>query len=214
MTTKRPSEITTPRDLRINFDDNPLVIPVVLTCVTLTELLLPFIVYYCAKCKKKYKEWREKREDRARLQEVSRELERGLQQVARAGNQEERNRGVQDYQRTVKEYQSESEEKELRRKRGLYRNVSLLRLISMHSFFSFYLWLMYLGGCEISQCTQYGRIFFSLKIFGMHGCAMHRVYNHLRRKHLLTRAELLTKHHARRDSLGLHTENARSRTSY
>ena len=167
VTTKRPSEITTPRDLRINFDDNPLIIPVVLTCVTLTELLLPFIVYYCAKCKKKYKEWREKREDRARLQEVSRELERGLQQVARAGNQEERNRGVQDYQRTVKEYQSESEEKELRRKRGLYRNVNLLRLISMHSFFSFYLWLMYLGGCEISQCTQYGRIFFSLKIFGM-----------------------------------------------
>ena len=92
MTTKRPSEITTPRHLRINFDDNPLIIPVVLTCVTLTELLLPFIVYYCAKCKKKYKEWREKREDRARLQEVSRELERGLQQVARAGNQEERNR--------------------------------------------------------------------------------------------------------------------------
>lgn len=102
VTTKRLSEITTPRALRINFDDNPLITPVFLTCATLTELLLPFIVYYCAKCKKKYKEWKEKREDRARLQEVSRELERGLQQVARAGNQEERNRGVQDYQRTVK----------------------------------------------------------------------------------------------------------------
>ena len=170
MTTKRLSEVTTvttPRALRINFDDNPLIIPVVLTCATLAELLLPFIVYYCAKCKKKYKEWKEKREDRSRLQEVGRELERGLQQVAHAGNREERSRGVQDYQRTVQEYQSENEEKELRRKRGLYRNVSLLRLISMHSFFSFYLWLMYLGGCEISQCTQYGRIFFSLKIFGI-----------------------------------------------
>ena len=127
-------------------------------------------------CKKKGKEDREEQEDQRRLQEVGRELERRLEQVARAGSQEELDRGVQDYQRTVQEYQRENEDKELSRKRGLYRNASLWRIISMHLFFSFYLWIVYLVGCEISQCTQYGRIFVYLKIFGFVMLCISSVY--------------------------------------
>ena len=140
--------------------------PVVLTFAALLELFLPLIIYCCAVCKKKSKERREGLEDRRTLMEVSGELERRLEQIARAGSQEELDRGVQDYQQTVQVYQCENEGKELSRKRGLYRNASLWRIISMHLFCSFYLWIVYLVGCEISQCTQYGRIFVYLKIFG------------------------------------------------
>ena len=108
--------------------------------------------------------------------EVSGELERRLEQIARAGSQGELDRGVQDYQQTVQEYQCENEGKKLSRKRGLYRNASLWRIISMHLFFSFYLWIVYLVGCEISQCTQYGRIFVYLKIFGFVMLCISSVY--------------------------------------
>ena len=108
--------------------------------------------------------------------EVSGELERRLEQIARAGSQGELDRGVQDYQQTVQEHQCENEGKELSRKRGLYRNASLWRIISMHLFFSFYLWIVYLVGCEISQCTQYGRIFVYSKIFGFVMLCISSVY--------------------------------------
>ena len=127
-------------------------------------------------CKKKGKEDREEQEDQRRIQEVGGELERRLEQVARAGSQEELDRDVQDYQRTVQEYQRESEDKELSRKRGFHKNASLWRIISMHLFFSFYLWMVYLVGCEISQCTQYGRIFVYLKTFGIVMLCMSSVY--------------------------------------
>ena len=161
---------------RHNFDNNPIIVSVVLTSVALLELLVPFIIYCCAVCKKKGKEDREEQEDQRRLQEVGGELERRLEQVARAGSQEELDRGVKDYQRTVQEYQREDEDKELSRKRGLYRNASLWRIISMHLFFSFYLWIVYLVGCEISQCTQYGRIFVYLKTFAIAMLCISSVY--------------------------------------
>ena len=165
--TQNPWKPHTPRAKPINFDDNPVIVPVVLTSAALVQLLLPFILFFCAMCRKSCKEGKEEQDDQRRVQEVGGELERRLEQVARAGSQEELDRGVQDYQQTVQEYQRENEEKELSRKRGLYRNASLWRLISMHLFFSFYLWLIYLVGCEISQCTQYGRIFNYLKTFSI-----------------------------------------------
>ena len=168
--------VYTKENRRVNFDDNPVITPVVLTSAVILELLLPFIIYCCAVCKKKCKEDREEQEDQRRLQEVGGELERRLEQVARAGSQEELDRGVQDYQRTVQEYQRENEDKELSRKRGLYRNASLWRIISMHLFFSFYLWIVYLVGCEISQCTQNGRIFVYVKTFAIAMLCISSVY--------------------------------------
>ena len=126
--------------------------------------------------KKKSKEEREEQEDQRRIQEVGEELERRLQQVARARCRVELDRGVQDYQQTVQEYQRENRNKELSRKRGLFRNARLWRIISIHLFFSFYLWILYLVGCEISQCTQYGHVFVSLKNFGIVMLCISSVY--------------------------------------
>ena len=53
----------TPGARHINFDDNPVITPVVLTSAVILELLLPFIIYCCAVCKKKCKEDREEQED-------------------------------------------------------------------------------------------------------------------------------------------------------
>ena len=79
-----PWKPPTPGARHINFDDNPVITPVVLTSAVILELLLPFIIYCCAVCKKKCKEDREEQEDQRRLQEVGGELERRLEQVARA----------------------------------------------------------------------------------------------------------------------------------
>ena len=164
-TTRSPWEPQTPSAAPINIDDIPYLVPVVFTCATILQVFLPFVIFFCAKCMKGCKEIKEKREDQRRMQEVGVELERRRGQVARAGSQEELDRGVQEYQQAVQEYQEENDDKELSRKRGLYRNASLWRLISMHLYFSFYLWLIYFGACEISQCTQYGRVFNGLRTF-------------------------------------------------
>ena len=171
-----PWKPPTPGARHINFDDNPVITPVVLTSAVILELLLPFIIYCCAVCKKKYKEDREEQEDQRRLQEVGGELERRLEQVARAGSQEELDRDVQDYQRTVQEYQRENQDKELNRKRGFHKNAGLWRIISMHLFFSFYLWIVYLVGCGIFQCTQNGRIFVYVKTFAIAMLCISSVY--------------------------------------
>ena len=118
-------------------------------------------------CKKKRKEDREEREDARRLQEDDGELGTRLEQVVRAGSQMELDSGIHDYQPTVQEYQRQNENRKMSRKRGLYRDASLWRIFSMVLFFYFHLWLVYLVGCEISQCTRYGRSFVYLKIFGI-----------------------------------------------
>ena len=159
--------VYTKENRRVNFDDNPVIVPVVLISAVILELFMPFIIYRLAMCMKSIKECTEEQEDQWRLQEVDGELQRRLEQVARAGSQGELDRGVQDYQRTVQEYQRENEDKELSRKRGLLKNANLWRIISMHLFFSFYLWIVYLVGCEISQCTQNGRIFVYVKTFAI-----------------------------------------------
>ena len=168
--------VYTKENRRVNFYDNPVIVPVVLISAVILESFMPFIIYRLAMCMKSIKECTEEQEDQRRLQEVDGELQRRLEQVARAGSEEELDRGVQDYQQTVQEYQRENKDKELSRKRGLYRNASLWRIISMHLFFSFYLWIVYLVGCEISQCTQYGRIFVYLKTFAIVMLCISSVY--------------------------------------
>lgn len=155
----------TPTAAPMNFDDIPYIVPVVMTGATVLQFLLPFVIYYCARCMKGCKEIKEKREDQRREREVGGELERRLEQVGRAESREELDQGVREYQQTVQEYQEENDEKELSRKKGLYRNASLWRLISMQMYFSFYLWLIYFVSCEILQCSKYGRVFNVLRLY-------------------------------------------------
>ena len=158
-------KLSTTQARRVDFDVNPVIFPVVLSSFVLLKLLVPFIIYCCAVCKKKSKEGREEREDAMRLEEDDGELGTRLEQVVRAGSQMELDSGIQDYQPTVQEHQRENGNRKLSRKRGLYRNASLWRIFSMLLFFYFHLWVVYLVGCEISQCTRYGRSFVYLKIF-------------------------------------------------
>ena len=101
---RTPWKSPTPRARRVNFDDNPVITPVVLTSAVILELLLPFITYCCSMCRKKSKEERKEQENQRRFQEVGGELERRLEQVARAGSRVELDRDAQDYQRAVQEY--------------------------------------------------------------------------------------------------------------
>ena len=150
---------TAPTAKPINFDDNPIVVPVVITLAVVMQILLPFVLWCCAFCKKLCKEVEEEIDDERRMEQVDEELGRRLQRVAEAGTQEELDHGAQEYQQAVRDYQRESEAKEQSRKRGFYRNASLRRLISMDMYFSFYLWLIYFVGCEVSYCTSYGLVF-------------------------------------------------------
>ena len=146
----------------INFDDNPIVVPVVITVAVLVQILRPCVLWNCALCKTAYKEVEEEEDDGWRMDQVGEDLEKCHQRVAAAGSQEELDQGVQEYQQAVQDYQRESEAKELSP-----RNASLWRLISMDMFFSFYLWLIYFVGCGVSHCTTYGSVFEMLRIFAI-----------------------------------------------
>ena len=150
-----------------NFDDYPNVTPVVISVAVLVQILLPFVLWGCARCRTSCKEVEEEEDDQRRREQIEKELGRLLQRVATAGNQEELDQRVQEYQQAVQYYQLESEAKELSRKRSFYRNASLCRLISMDMFFSFYLWLIYFVGCDVSQCTKYGSVFEILRTFAI-----------------------------------------------
>lgn len=151
----------------INFDDYPFVADFVITMAVLLQVLLPFIFWCCAICTASCKEVDEQEDDQRRSEQVNLDLERRLQRVAAAGSQEELDQGVQEYRQVAQQYQQETEQKVLSRKRGFYRNASLWRLISMDMYFSFYLWLTYFVGCEMTHCTAYGEVFYDLKIFAM-----------------------------------------------
>lgn len=150
----------TPRAEPINFDDNPVILPVVLIGTIFVQLFLPFILWKFVSCIYLCKKVWEENDDQRRTEQVGEELGGRLKGVAAAGSQEELDQGVQEYQEAVQEYQKETEEKELSRKRG---RTSLCRLISLHMYVSFWLWVIYLVGCEASECTRYGRIFYFLR---------------------------------------------------
>ncbi|KAK3724928.1 hypothetical protein QZH41_005686 [Actinostola sp. cb2023] len=151
----------------INFDDIRGLTPAVLTCAVLLQILLPFVLWCCACCKKSCKEVDEDEEDQRRLEEFGGELESRLANVQNAQSQEELDQGVQNYRHAVEEYQRETEETQLERKKGFYRNASILRLISMDLYISFYLWLIYYVGCKASESTKYGSIFGDLQIMAI-----------------------------------------------
>ncbi len=124
------------------------------------QLFLPYILWKCFSCIYLCKEFWAEKDDQRRREQVGEELGGRLQRVAAAGSQEELDQQVQEYQEALQEYQKETKEKELSRKRG---RTSLCRLISLHMYVSFWLWVIYLVGCEASECTKYGRIFYALR---------------------------------------------------
>ena len=165
--TRIPWERRTPKPSRFSFDDTPYIFPLVLSGAVILQCALPFLLFCCARCVAAHKEVKDEQDELKREQEAGIELGRRLQQVAVAGSQEERDRGIEEYQEAVQNFKDESDEKELRRNRGFLRNGSLWRLISMQMNLSFYLWLVYLVGCEVSQCTRYGRILDALRYFAI-----------------------------------------------
>ena len=96
------------------------------------------------------------------MEQAGEELERRLQRVSAAESQEELNHGSKEYQQALKEYKKESKDDELK-----HLNASLCRIISMNAFFSFYLWLIYYVGCDLTHCTNYGSVFGILRIFAI-----------------------------------------------
>jgi len=146
----------------INFDDNPSVVPAVITVAVLMQILLPFVLWCCALCRQACKEEQEKDEDETSMEQAGEELERRLQRISTAGSQEELNQGIKEYQQALQEYKKESKEEELK-----HLNASLCRIISMDAFISFYLWLIYYVGCDVTHCTNYGSVFEILRIFAI-----------------------------------------------
>ena len=146
----------------INFDDNPSVVPAVITVAVLVQILLPFVLWCCALCRQACKEEEEKDENESSMEQAGEELERRLQRVSTAGSQEELNQGIKEYEQALQEYKKESKEEELK-----HLNASLCRIISMDAFFSFYLWLIYYVGCDVTHCTNYGFVFEILRIFAI-----------------------------------------------
>ena len=160
---KDPTTLGTPKAKpAINFDDNPSVVPVVITVAVLVQILLPFVLWFCALCGQACKEEEEKKDDESTMEQAGEELERRLQRVSAAESQEELNHGSKEYQQALKEYKKESKDDELK-----HLNASLCRIISMNAFFSFYLWLIYYVGCDLTHCTNYGSVFGILRIFAI-----------------------------------------------
>ena len=159
---KDPTTLGTPKAKPINFDDNPGVVPAVITVAVLVQILLPFVLWCCALCRQSSKEVEEEKDDERSMDGASEELERRLQRVSTVGSQEELDQGVKEYRQALKEYKKESKAEELS-----HLNASLCRIISMDAFFSFYLWLIYYVGCEMSHCTNYGSVFEMLRIFAI-----------------------------------------------
>ena len=140
-----------------NFGDDPLLVPLVIYIAIFMQILLPFFLWCCVSCKRKCKK---AKVDHCRMDhgDVGEDLgsTRRLREVRRstgAGQGEELEQGAEERQR---------------KRERKSRNVRFMcRLISMHLYFSFYLWLIFLVGCEVSQCTTYGEVFFILRIFAI-----------------------------------------------
>ena len=156
---KDPTALSTPKAKpAINFDDNPSAVPAVITVAVLMQILLPFVLWCCALCRQSCK----KEDEESSKDQAGEELEKRLQRVCTAENQEELNQDMKEYRQALKELKKECKEEELN-----HLNASLRRIISMDAFFSFYLWLIYYSGCGVTQCTNYGSVFEILRIFAI-----------------------------------------------
>ncbi|XP_048576858.1 uncharacterized protein LOC5521493 [Nematostella vectensis] len=152
---------------RVDFDDYPALLPSVLTIAILLQILLPLLIWLGALCFKSCKETGEETEDESRLQEFTCNIETRLQEVARAETPEEQAQKVREYQDAVRRYQAETESRDKKRKRGLYRNASFFRLYSMGMWISFIMWCVFLIGCRASKCGQYGTIMVYLLVMAI-----------------------------------------------
>ena len=160
---KDPTTLGSPKAKpAINFDDNPSVVPAVITVAFLLQILLPFVLWCCALCRQSCKEEEEEEDDESSTDQAGEELKRRFQRVSTARSQEELNQDIKEYRQALKEYKKESKEEELK-----HLNASLCRIISMDAFFSFYLWLIYYIGCGVTQCNNYGSVFEILRIFAI-----------------------------------------------
>ena len=155
----------------IIFDENPVLIPLVVSLAISVQILLPFFLWCRAACNKCFDVFlKEPLGDpygvEKERQQFEEEMGRRLQKAASAKNQEELDQAVQEYRQAVQKYQRKTENEKLEDQRGLCP-LNLMRLISIHMYVSFYLWLIYLVGCEMTHCTTYGRVFYILKILAM-----------------------------------------------
>ena len=125
-------------------DENPVVIPVVISLTVFVQLLLPFVFWSCSFCTRLYKECKDRPKYRTETQDIEEECEERLQIAASARNQEEFDQAVQEYRQAVEEYQGRTAMKDLKREQGFCSNAkSVRRLISLHMYFSFNFWLIY-----------------------------------------------------------------------
>ena len=160
----------------INFDENDVVIRLFSQLFGLAisvQILLPFILLCLAACKKCFDVFlKEPLGDpygvEKERQQFEEEMGRRLQKAASAKNQEELDQAVREYRQAVQKYQRKTEKEKLENERSLCP-LNLMRLISIHMYVSFYLWVIYLVGCEMTHCTTYGRgrVFYILKILAM-----------------------------------------------
>ena len=142
----------------INFDDYPEVLLAVLPSAVFVQFLLPLFIWLFGLCRKACKTVNEEQEDAVIRNQFTEELAGRLNSVSRATGRSQLDQKVERYRDAVRNYEREKEERELKRKRGAFRNISLIRVYSMHFYFSFFLWLIFLIGCSASECTIYGMV--------------------------------------------------------
>ena len=136
-----------------NFKDHLYVVPIAMVL----QIFLPVAFVICAFCKMRCHYIRDYR---ARLEphhrQVGHELGR-LPRVATTSGQGGSNQSDEHSQQSGQEYL------------GLHssEDVNVSRIISMDLYFSFYLWLSFLIGCDATHCTMYGEVFNMLRIMGI-----------------------------------------------
>lgn len=135
-----------------NFKDYLFVFPLAIVL----QVFLPVAFIIFAVCKRRSQEIRDYRARVEHHRQVGHELGR-LPRVTATGGQGGPNQGDQQSQQAGQEYL------------GLHRSkdVNVSRIISMDMYFSFYLWLVFLIGCDASHCTMYGEVFNMLRIMAI-----------------------------------------------
>ena len=156
----------------INFDEYPSVMPLVISLAVCLQILVPCLLGcytgYVSLIRSgsdferplDYYEQLRKKE----RQQFEEDQEKRLQKAASAKNQEDLDQAVQEYQQAVLDYEEKivGEEK---KSEGTRHICPCAGLVSMFMSFSFYLWLFFLVGCEMTHCTTYGSVFYVMKIF-------------------------------------------------
>lgn len=138
----------------------------VLLVAILIQFSLPFLLYCCFFCMKTCTTCIEAKQQRRRRRELESEIDKCFSETetaARSKSDEELAKCVEHYYQAV---ERRDEALKIKRRKGFYRNVTLLRLISLVAYASFYVWVAAIIGCEISQCSKYGLSWSYLRVFG------------------------------------------------